>query len=78
MFVVLFNHYTATWIIHCSFLTIYMVIAFVIKYVNSMQEGLSKVHFTADRSPHASALYGAEEQAKQARKKVKRVCNVGG
>lgn len=43
-----------------------------------MQEGLSKVHFTADRSSHASALYSAEEQAKQARKKVTTVFNVGG
>lgn len=42
----------------------------------STQEGLSKVHFTADRSPHASVLYSAEEQAKQARKKVKVVFNV--
>ena len=37
----------------------------------ALQEGLSKVHFTADRSSHASALYSAEEQAKQAKKKVK-------
>ena len=35
-----------------------------------LQEGLSKVHFTADRSQYASALYSAEEQAKQAKKKV--------
>lgn len=44
----------------------------------ALQEGLSKVHFTADRSSHASALYSAEEQAKQAKKKVKQclfICN---
>ena len=39
--------------------------------ITALQEGLSKVHFTADRSSHASALYSAEEQAKQAKKKVK-------
>ena len=41
----------------------------------ALQEGLSKVHFTADRSSHASALYSAEEQAKQAKKKVKTLSN---
>ena len=38
-----------------------------------LQEGLSKVHFTADRSSHASVLYSAEEQARQAQKKVKNI-----
>ncbi|XP_065911934.1 staphylococcal nuclease domain-containing protein 1-like [Dysidea avara] len=35
-----------------------------------VQEGLSKVHFTADRSQYAGALYSSEDQAKQAKKKV--------
>ena len=35
-----------------------------------LQEGLSKVHFTADRSQYAGALYSSEDQAKQAKKKV--------
>lgn len=35
-----------------------------------VEEGLGKVHASADRSPHARSLYEAEQRAKEARKKV--------
>lgn len=35
-----------------------------------VEAGLAKVHFTAERSPHFSALMKAQEQAKSGRLKV--------
>lgn len=39
--------------------------------VGLVEEGLAKVHFTAERSPHYRALLTAEEKAKEAKLNVR-------